>query len=107
MNVHSVTGNLVDTEWSVEFGRWKCCREFGNKPRAVVGYGVKIFHPSPPNYVNRSPGGGVHAFSKNEVLFVLKVSSSYKRRNMFSIIETFRVLIIVAVFIIVIINITN
>ena len=26
------------------------------RPRAVVGYGVKIFHPSPPNYVNRSPG---------------------------------------------------
>ena len=25
-------------------------------PRAVVGYGVKIFHPSPPNYVTRSPG---------------------------------------------------
>ena len=26
------------------------------RPRAVVGYGVKIFHPSPPNYVIRSPG---------------------------------------------------
>ena len=26
------------------------------KLRAVVGYGVKIFHPSPPNYVTRSPG---------------------------------------------------
>ena len=25
-------------------------------PRAVVGYGVKIFHPSTPNYVPRSPG---------------------------------------------------
>ena len=24
------------------------------RPRAVVGYGVKIFHPSPPNYVTRS-----------------------------------------------------
>ena len=24
--------------------------------RAVVGYGVKIFHPRPPNYVTRSPG---------------------------------------------------
>ena len=29
-------------------------------PRAVVGYGVKIFHPSPPNYVTRSPG--INAF---------------------------------------------
>ena len=26
------------------------------RPRAVVGYGVKIFHRSPPNYVTRSPG---------------------------------------------------
>ena len=26
------------------------------RPRAVVGYGVKIFHPSPLNYVTRSPG---------------------------------------------------
>ena len=59
LNVHS-TGNVVDTEWSVEFWRWKCCREFGNtehlRPRAVVGYGVKIFLPSPPNCVTRSPG---------------------------------------------------
>ena len=30
LNVHSVTGNVVDTEWSVEFWRWKCYREFGN-----------------------------------------------------------------------------
>ena len=30
LNVHSVTGNVVDREWSVEFWRWKCCREFGN-----------------------------------------------------------------------------
>ena len=28
------------------------------RPRAVVGYGVKIFLPSPPNYVTRSPGKG-------------------------------------------------
>ena len=26
------------------------------RPRVVVGYGVKIFLPSPPNYVTRSPG---------------------------------------------------
>ena len=25
------------------------------RPRAVVGYGVKIFLPSPPDYVTRSP----------------------------------------------------
>ena len=30
LNVHSVTGNVVDTEWSAGFWRWKCCREFGN-----------------------------------------------------------------------------
>ena len=26
------------------------------RPRAIVGYGLKIFLPSPPNYVTRSPG---------------------------------------------------
>ena len=26
------------------------------RPRALVGYGVKIFLPSPPNYVTGSPG---------------------------------------------------
>ena len=26
------------------------------RPRAVVGYGLKIFLPSPLNYVTRSPG---------------------------------------------------
>ena len=37
LNVHSVTGNVV----------------------GVVGYDVKIFLPSPPNYVTRSPGCNV------------------------------------------------
>ena len=32
------------------------------RPRAVVGYGVKIFLPSLPNYVTRSPG----SFSFND-----------------------------------------
>ena len=26
------------------------------RPRMVVGYGIKIFLSSPPNYVTRSPG---------------------------------------------------
>ena len=26
------------------------------RPRVVVGYDLKIFVPSPPNYVTRSPG---------------------------------------------------
>ena len=26
------------------------------RPPTVVGYGVKIFRPSPPNYVTSSPG---------------------------------------------------
>ena len=29
------------------------------RPRAVVGYGIKIFFPSPQNYVTRSPGSVV------------------------------------------------
>ena len=34
------------------------------RPRAVVGYGVKIFLPSPPNYVTRSPGGLSESFGQ-------------------------------------------
>ena len=34
------------------------------RPRAVVGYGVKIFLPSPPNYVTKSPGRGTMALQK-------------------------------------------
>ena len=30
LNVHSITGNVVDTEGSVEFWSWKCCMKFGN-----------------------------------------------------------------------------
>ena len=33
--------------------------------RAVVGYGVKIFLPSPPNYVTRSPGVVNQILAKN------------------------------------------
>ena len=35
-------------------GVWKQHLRLG----AVVGYGVKIFLPSPPNYVTRSPAAG-------------------------------------------------
>ena len=48
LNVHSVTG-----VWKQHL-----------RPRAVVGYGVKIFLPSPPNYVTRSPG----ELNRNEYL---------------------------------------
>ena len=34
------------------------------RPRAVVGYGVNIIHPSPPNYVTRSPGSEYRAVFK-------------------------------------------
>ena len=35
------------------------------RPRAVVGYGVKIFVPSPPNYVTRTPGQSLLTFSRS------------------------------------------
>ena len=40
------------------------------RPRAVVGYGVKIFLPSPPNYVTRSPGPYIllNFCGKNDVI---------------------------------------
>ena len=36
------------------------------RPRAVVGYGVKIFLPSPPKYVTRSPGDATSLLEKRE-----------------------------------------
>ena len=35
------------------------------RPRAVVGYGVKILLPSPPNYVTRSPGDNMNLGETN------------------------------------------
>ena len=49
------------------------------RPRTVVGYGVKIFLPSPPNYVTRSPGSVVEiTFKPNcgDALWKLLASSS-------------------------------
>ena len=39
------------------------------RPRAVVGYGVKIFLPSPPNYVTRSPGSVQHAHRSKLIFY--------------------------------------
>ena len=41
--------------------------------RAVVGYGVKIFPPTPPNYVTRSPGCDCKLFSAIAFTFNLFV----------------------------------
>ena len=41
LNVHWVTGNVVDTGRSVEFWRWKCCREFGTTPKAARSCGIR------------------------------------------------------------------
>ena len=40
------------------------------RPRAVVGYGVKIFHPSPPNYVTRSPGNDFAIYLSRRIFMV-------------------------------------
>ena len=47
------------------------------RPRAVVGYGVKIFLPSPPNYVTRSPGNKPNGnyFMENECVRFLITKS--------------------------------
>ena len=43
------------------------------RPRAVVGYGVKIFLPSPPKYVTRSPGyNSQNLFCPDLPIFVLE-----------------------------------
>ena len=56
------------------------------RPRAVVGYGVKIFLPSPPNYVTRSPGSGsgrtkkfefFHWLTENECAAQMRIKKLY------------------------------
>ena len=42
------------------------------RPRAVVGYGVKIFLPSLPNYVIRSPG----SYAMGRQYFAIRVQQS-------------------------------
>ena len=46
------------------------------RPRAVVVYGVKIFLPSPPNYVTRSPGTSF-------VIKLIIVNKQFLNRNLF------------------------
>ena len=43
------------------------------RPREAVGYGVKIFLPSPPNYVTRSPGNYASAKIFNELIHVFRL----------------------------------
>ena len=50
------------------------------RPLAVVGYGVKIFLPSPPNYVTRSPGKGPAPHHSSELL-VVKPRTRYSLRS--------------------------
>ena len=49
------------------------------RPRAVVRYGVKIFFPSPPNYVTRSPGIMLVTNSQNHA--VLQSLPSLKNQS--------------------------
>ena len=45
----------------LSFGDGNTAGNLEARPGVVVGYGVKIFLPSPPNYVTRSPGCNVGA----------------------------------------------
>ena len=47
IQIDPTSSNLASAMWNSKI-----------RSRAVVGYGVKIFHPSPSNYVTRSPGYG-------------------------------------------------
>ena len=46
------------------------------RPRAVVGYGVKIFLPSSPNCVTTSPGGNSTSFSCKFFLLWCEINMS-------------------------------
>ena len=52
------------------------------RPRAVVGYGVKIFLPSPPKYFTRSPGKGVTLFIR--ALEVVAYENQFVKINQLS-----------------------
>ena len=64
LNVHSVSNRKCGRHgmicWVLAMeilqGVWKQHL----RPRAIVGYGVNFFLPSPPNYVTRSPGTSPH-----------------------------------------------
>ena len=47
------------------------------KPRAAVGYGVKSFHSSPPNYVTRSPGGSQQQRMKAMILQQQQMNTAF------------------------------
>ena len=51
--------------------------------RAVVGYSVKIFLPSPPNYVTRSPGSVVclHYPFSNSLIIQINNSDEEKTKE--------------------------
>ena len=50
------------------------------RPRAVVGYGVKVFLPSPPNYVTRSPGGFIGSEINSESAALIKCTKHKLKR---------------------------
>ena len=60
----------------------------------VVGYGVKIFHPSPPNYVTRSPGTFHLVMQKTKVpIFCICRDFHTIRESMFSVANIMPVII--------------
>ena len=52
------------------------------RPRAVVGYDAKIFLPSPPNYVTRSPGCNLQ--EKLETMLMQNLGGQTKSIMVFS-----------------------
>ena len=50
------------------------------RPRAVVGYGVKIFLPSPPHYVTRSPGQNKRVAVARMAFRARKVFETFEKR---------------------------
>ena len=58
------------------------------RPRVVVGYGVKIFLPSPPNYVTRSPGLSTPNF-RISLTHRRDTTVSLETGNLFSLFSTF------------------
>ena len=89
LNVHSVTGNVVDTEWSVEFWRWKYCREFWNNTYGRVRLwdtALKFFFPvlqitSPDHLDYCLYAMGTITFRKNEPSSLFSGITSFAGSN--------------------------
>ena len=65
LNVHSVTGNVVDTEWSVRFGDGNAAGSLETTPKAARGCGIRRSNYSSQSFKLRHQITWFHSTSRN------------------------------------------